>query len=130
MSLKKGTVQIEGLDELIRKVKKMDKLAPAETEKSMKIIVDDLWSKSNNLVPVGETGDLAGSGHTEVGRNYRGKIEGLVEYTEPYAIRQHEELEWKHKPGKTAKYLENPFKENIYKYLRIINNGIAKAVRK
>lgn len=30
-----------------------------------------------------------------------------VFYDTPYAVRQHEELDWNHDPGRTAKYLEN-----------------------
>lgn len=34
-------------------------------------------------------------------------LEGAISYDTVYARRQHEELSWKHLPGRTAKYLEN-----------------------
>jgi hypothetical protein len=34
-------------------------------------------------------------------------LTGMVSFDGPYAVRQHEELTWRHAPGRTAKYLEN-----------------------
>lgn len=34
-------------------------------------------------------------------------LDGAISYDTPYAVRQHEELTWRHLPGRTAKYLEN-----------------------
>jgi hypothetical protein len=31
-----------------------------------------------------------------------------ITFDTPYAVRQHEELEWRHAPGRQAKYLEEP----------------------
>lgn len=36
------------------------------------------------------------------------KLLGAVSFNTPYARRQHEELDWRHKPGRSAKYLEIP----------------------
>lgn len=35
-------------------------------------------------------------------------LEAAISYDTPYAVRQHEELTWKHDPGRKAKYLEDP----------------------
>jgi hypothetical protein len=56
-------------------------------------------------------------------------IKGTVSYNTPYAARQHEELGYKHKEGKQAKYLETPLKENVQKYTKNIADAI-KGVRK
>ena len=37
-----------------------------------------------------------------------GELKAAVSYDTPYAVRQHEELDYHHAPGRTAKYLETP----------------------
>lgn len=44
----------------------------------------------------------------------------VVAYDTVYALRQHEELTWRHKPGRTAKYLENPMMEERETMLAMI----------
>lgn len=56
---------------------------------------------SNQHVPLDE-GTLERSGKVTVVN-----LEGAISYDTVYARRQHEELTWKHLPGRTAKYLEN-----------------------
>jgi len=34
-----------------------------------------------------------------------------------YAVIQHERLDFQHAPGREAKYLEKPFRENIQNYI-------------
>lgn len=55
-----------------------------------------------------------------------GQHEGAVFYDTPYAIRQHEELNFRHAEGRTAKYLELPFQQNQMKALQIIQREIRK----
>ncbi|WP_151480625.1 hypothetical protein [Streptomyces albicerus] len=35
-------------------------------------------------------------------------LDGAISYDTVYAKRQHEEMDWKHLPGRKAKYLEDP----------------------
>lgn len=37
-----------------------------------------------------------------------GSLKGAVSFDTPYAVRQHEELDYRHNAGKKAKYLEDP----------------------
>lgn len=39
------------------------------------------------------------------------EMEVAVSYDTAYAVRQHEELTWRHAPGRKAKYLEDPANE-------------------
>ncbi|MEU8195234.1 hypothetical protein AB0C10_15785 [Microbispora amethystogenes] len=57
---------------------------------------------SNMRVPIQE-GHLEKSGDTVVDRT---ELKGYIFYDQPYAVRQHEELDYRHAPGRTAKYLE------------------------
>lgn len=52
-----------------------------------------------------EEGDLERSGVASVDEN---ELLAAVSYDTPYAVRQHEELDWQHDPGRKAKYLEDP----------------------
>jgi hypothetical protein len=49
-----------------------------------------------------------------------------VGYTAAYAIYVHERLELTHKPGKQAKFLEQPFRENRQRIIDIIKEEAAK----
>lgn len=57
---------------------------------------------SQTLVPLDE-GPLQRSGKVQVEG-----LNGTISYDTPYAVRQHEELTWRHAPGRSAKYLEGP----------------------
>lgn len=57
---------------------------------------------SQTLVPLDE-GPLQRSGKVVVNG-----LDGAISYDTVYAVRQHEELTWKHAPGRQAKYLEQP----------------------
>lgn len=58
---------------------------------------------SNDVVPLDEAA-LMRSGTASVDE---ASLTGMASYDTPYAVRQHEELTWRHAPGRTAKYLEN-----------------------
>ena len=51
-------------------------------------------------------------------------IVGTVSFNTPYAARQHEELSYRHKEGRQAKYLESPLKEFISRFAQNIANAI------
>jgi hypothetical protein len=52
-----------------------------------------------------------------------------VSYDTPYAVRQHEELSYRHDPGRTAKYLEGPLREEKDTILAIIAAQVRRALR-
>lgn len=68
----------------------------------LRAALEHTLSVANTLVPLDE-GTLQRSGKVEVDG-----LNGAISYNTPYAVRQHEELEWKHAPGRQAKYLEQP----------------------
>lgn len=63
-----------------------------------------LLQVSRGLVPLDEA-ILELSGVASVDPD---NLIAAVSYDTVYAVRQHEELEWQHAPGRTAKYLEGP----------------------
>lgn len=83
----------------------------------------DLQSKSVQEAPV-DTGDLrANCAVTE------GPLGVMVGYDLPYAMKQHEELDYHHPKGGKAKYLEDPFNENADKYVEHIGEKAGDAIK-
>lgn len=69
---------------------------------------------SQNQVPLEES-ILQKSGKVSVV-----ELEGVITYGTKYAVRQHEELTWKHAPGRKAKYLEDPMNSERQAMLRLM----------
>lgn len=78
-------------------------IAGAEME-GLELAAEYLLQVSAELAPH-EEGDLERSG--EVSKDDNAQTVA-VSYDRPYAVRQHEEMTWRHDPGKQAKYLEDP----------------------
>ena len=69
--------------------------------------LEHLLGASRARTPI-ETGRLEQGGTADLDR---AALRGTISYPGPYAARQHEELTWRHDPGRTAKFLENPAHE-------------------
>lgn len=83
----------------------------------------DLQSKSVQEAPI-DTGDLrANCSVTEE------PLDVMVGYDLPYAMKQHEELDYHHPKGGKAKYLEDPFNENMDKYVEHIREKAGDAIK-
>lgn len=70
--------------------------------------------KAKELVPL-EEGTLERSGRVDVDG-----LNGAISFDTVYAVRQHEELDWKHLPGRQAKYLEQPMNTEREVMLRLM----------
>jgi hypothetical protein len=68
------------------------------------LAAEHLLGVSRQLVPL-EEGTLERSGVASVDE---GELTAAVSYDTVYAVRQHEEMTWRHDPGRQAKYLEVP----------------------
>lgn len=88
--------------------------------RGLKLSVEFLLSESNKLVPLDE-GTLQDSGTATVDE---AAMTGNVTYDTPYAIIQHEALDFLHPNGRRAKYLETPWMDNADKFLAIIGEQI------
>lgn len=113
----------EALEKLLQSVpnKSKDKVASA-----LRDIAIDLKQKSSDLAPV-DKGALRGSAYSITDAS-GDKLDAEIGFREVYATRQHEELEWQHPNGGQAKYLEQPYKENLPKYTDMIANAVKEAV--
>jgi hypothetical protein len=66
--------------------------------------MEHLLGVSQQLVPL-EEGTLLRTGKADADR---GDLVGAVSFDGPYAVVQHEALDYRHDPGRQAKYLESP----------------------
>lgn len=76
----------------------------AGTARGLYNSAEHVLAKSREVVPI-EEATLSRSGAASVDPDDE---VAAVSYDTPYAARQHEELTWRHDPGRTAKYLERP----------------------
>ncbi len=81
----------------------------------VELALEHTLAVSKTLVPL-EEGTLERSGKVTMGAG----AEGAISYDTVYARRQHEELTWKHAPGRQAKYLEQPMNTEAATMLAII----------
>ncbi|MFD9879992.1 hypothetical protein ACFWZT_00820 [Streptomyces alboflavus] len=65
---------------------------------------EHILAEAHKVVPIDE-GTLERSGTVSVDEQ---DLTAAVTFDTPYAVRMHEELTYRHAPGRTAKYLERP----------------------
>jgi hypothetical protein len=80
---------------------------------------------ATNVVPLDE-GYLQSTGTASVDE---AALTGMVSFDGPYAVRQHEELTWRHAPGRTAKYLENSLNSARSEVAALIAAELRRAMR-
>jgi hypothetical protein len=90
----------------------------------LELAAEHLLQVSSFLAPH-EEGILALSG--EVSKDESQNV-AAVSYDTVYAVRQHEELTWRHAEGKTAKYLETPMTTERDTMLELIAAALRDAV--
>lgn len=82
-----------------------------------------ILARSNEYVPL-EEGTLERSGTVTVDGD-----QAAVSYDTVYARRQHEELTWRHAPGRSAKYLERAMIERGGAAVELVAARIRAAMR-
>lgn len=85
-------------------------------EKAITLGLEFIKQESVKVAPK-DTGMMEKSAQVTIAAD--GKT-GYVSYDTPYAIRQHEELGYRHAEGRIAKYLELPLQQNSKKALEIM----------
>lgn len=95
----------------------------AGAERGLGHAMEHLLGESRKQVPI-EEGVLERSGTAVVEG-----LEGAVYYDGPYARRQHEELTWRHDPGRKAKYLEDPAHAESDTMLALVAAQVRRALR-
>ncbi len=126
-------VEIKGLNKLRRALAAAEKRNPQITAQTVTAIALDLAGRSAQQAPV-DTGDLRNNctavvNGSEVYKEQRAvsggiipadKVTATVGYSLPYALRQHEELNYDHPRGGKAKFLEDPLNEKQSDYIKAL----------
>ncbi|MFF4751827.1 hypothetical protein [Streptomyces sp. NPDC001270] len=96
----------------------------AAAVRGVRLGAEHLLEVSRQRVPM-EEGTLERSGVATVDE---GTLTAVVSYDSPYAVRQHEELTYRHDNGRTAKYLERPLHEENGTITDIIAAQVRRAI--
>lgn len=80
---------------------------------------------SNDRVPLDEAA-LQRSGTASVDE---GALDAMVSYDTPYAVPQHERLDYRHAPGREAKYLENALNSERQQALALVAAEMRRSLR-
>jgi hypothetical protein len=86
---------------------------------------EHLLGESRAIVPI-EEATLERSGVASVDRS---TMTAAVSYDTPYAVRQHEELTYRHDEGRQAKYLEQPALTERGTMLELMAAEVRRALR-
>jgi hypothetical protein len=105
----------------------------------LKDAVNHLLDASQEIVPIEPDEALKRSGRASIDET---KLRAAVAYggqgvgagtgnseVRAYAVRQHEDLDYQHDPGRAAKYLETPFVGERDVLLSLVAEGLRKALR-
>ena len=82
-------------------------LAREAAMRDLELGAEAILTKAIDVVPH-KSGTLQRSGHVLVDKPHNAVY---VSFNTPYALRQHEDMEFAHESGRTAKYLEKPFED-------------------
>lgn len=97
----------------------------AGAARGLLLAAEFVLSQSTEVVPLDEA-ELQRSGTASVDAP---SLTAMVSYDTPYAVRQHEELDYRHAPGRQAKYLEQPLNACRGPVERIIAAEVRRAMR-
>lgn len=112
-------IKIRGMSQVLGKLRKSKSTTASGVERGLKMAGHFLQRESQLIVPV-RLGFLKGGAFT---RNIGGRgfdADVIVGYVEDYAVYVHEDLNAQHKPGKQAKYLEQPARQKRGEIIKII----------
>ncbi|MBI0374729.1 hypothetical protein JBE27_00165 [Streptomyces albiflaviniger] len=93
--------------------------------RGLRTAAEHVLAESRKIVPI-EEATLERSGVATVDES---SLTAAVSYDTPYAIRQHEELNYRHDAGRSAKYLERPLTEQADTVAEIIAAQLRRSLR-
>lgn len=110
--------RVKGVAAVLRMMRKEDARIARGVERGLKRGGLFVQRESQKIVPL-DTGALRASARTtHTGKGYSTVV--TVSYSMHYAVIQHEELRFRHKPGRMAKYLEIPIRTKQSEILKIV----------
>lgn len=95
-------------------------------ERGLYLWAEEVLTEATKVVPLQE-GTLQNTGTAH--KPEPGTLRAAVSYDTPYAVRQHEEMDYHHTAGRTAKYLENPLNASKDRGLALVAREIKQEIR-
>lgn len=95
-------------------------LVSQASEEAALLAAEHILGEARQIAPI-EEGTLVRSGATAA----EGKS-AVVYFDTPYAVRQHEDMTFRHDAGRQAKYLEDPVNSERAAVLKIMRDALAK----
>lgn len=99
----------------------------AAAEKAVTLGCEHVLGESSKVVPI-EEGTLSRSGKVTAETQGDTAV-AAVSYNTPYAARQHEDMSYRHDPGRRAKYLEDPLHAEAPTVAKIMAETVGEALR-
>ncbi len=93
--------------------------------RGLRLAAEHILERARARVPI-EEGTLERSGVASVDE---ASLTAGVSFDQPYAVRQHEELSYRHDNGRSAKYLERPMTEEAAAVAEIIAAQVRRSLR-
>jgi len=101
-------------------VKRLEAVFPGFNKSALNDVANEVLRLSSFEVPL-DTGRLMNSGSVQESGD-----EFLVGYNTVYAARLHENPQYNFQNGRKGKYLEDPIKMNMDRFIRFYNEGMGK----
>lgn len=114
---------VTGLKAVLDALRRTEKKRARGVQVGLKRMGLFIQRESQKIVPI-DTTLLRTTANTRAeGKGFDTVV--TVSYGTDYAIFVHEDMEAKHKPGKSAKFLEIPIRQKKREYLAIFNEAVA-----
>jgi hypothetical protein len=94
----------------------------AVATQAAEVFMDEILGEAQRIAPLDE-GTLSASADRETVQTLDG-AEVTGSFSTVYARRQHEELTWRHRNGRRAKYLEAPFKAKVGQFPGVLARAL------
>jgi hypothetical protein len=91
----------------------------------LRLAAEHVLTESRAVVPIDE-GQLQAYSYALVDET---DLTAAVTYDTPYAVRQHEEMSYRHAPGRQAKYLEQPLNASRQAVTNLLAAQLRRAMR-
>lgn len=126
-----GSFEFENMERLIGLLVRGGRQAPTLLGRALYDEANVMFNESQDQVPM-DTGVLRSSGNVHAPAISHGEVLVEISYggaAAPYALRQHENEEYKHAPGRKAKYLSDPVEDGLPDLGRNITDRLEAMVR-
>lgn len=108
-------------------IDRLEKTLRDAAERAVMLAGEHVLGEATKIVPL-EEGTLSRSGKVTAETQADAAV-AAVSYDTPYAARQHEDMGFRHDPGRRAKYLEGPLTGEAAVAAQIMAQAVREALR-